>query len=128
MEAGFGGRRITFSEPGIRLCILLTTGVCIFGFSYYLLLAVINKYMLHGNEVSYSHLAASNGAGSFAGVFLAIALGDWILHKTLVIAGMMLTGISLIMLCQTTDTHLAMVYVFLRDRDSWRASQVCDRR
>ncbi len=107
------GGKYTFSEPGIRLCILLTTGVCIFGFSYYLLLAVINKYMLHGNEVSYSHLAAANGAGSFAGVFLAIALGERISHKTLIIAGMVLTGISLILLCWTTNTYLAMVDVFL---------------
>ena len=107
------GGKYTFSDPGIRLSILLTTGVCVFGFSYNVLLAVINKYLLHGSEITYSHLAVSGGVGSFAGALLAMTLGDRISHKTFVIGGLTCSGAALILLHQTTNIHLAMVFVFM---------------
>jgi MFS family permease len=107
------GGKYTFSEPGIRLCILLTTGVCIFGFSYYILLAVINKYMLGGDEIGYSHLAGANGIGSFVGAFITIVFGEKIAHKLLVVTGMVVTGICLLLLSKTSDPYFAIGCVFL---------------
>lgn len=112
IKPALGGLKHIFQSQQIRLCVLLMTVVCTFGFAYQFLLPVIAKYMLHGDAILYSHLAASNGIGCLVGSFISIAFNHRLSHKSAVILGMAMTGAASIALASTVNTYLASVYVF----------------
>ena len=78
-----------------------------------MLLAIINKYQLHGTEVDYSKLCAAQGIGSILGSVAIIAFGEKISHKLLVVTGMIVASIGLMTLAWTVNLHLAAFGVFL---------------
>ncbi|HEV7449393.1 MAG TPA: MFS transporter [Candidatus Paceibacterota bacterium] len=105
------GARYTFGQPKICACALLTAVVCTFGFASFLLLAYLNKYVLGGGLAGFSNLSISSGAGWFAGTVLAVILTGRVRRRVPIIAGMMLNGLSLLVLAATTDFLVAMVSV-----------------
>ncbi len=106
------GASYTFGDPGVRLCVLLTSIVTFFGYSYVLLLAVINQNLLDGTAISYGYLAGSTGAGSLLGALLTLVLDKKVSNKASLIVGLFLNGISLVCLSSTTDLHVAVAAVF----------------
>ena len=113
MQQTVHGLRYVIEEPGLRLCTILTTGVVVLGFSYYVLLAVISKYQLHGTEFDYSKLCAAQGVGSILGSVAVIGFGDRLSHKLLVVGGMIIAAAGLLMLAWTADLRIAATGVFL---------------
>ncbi len=106
------GAVYTFSDPAIRLCVLLTFVVTLFGFSYAQLLVLINKYMLGGTEITFGYLAASSGFGSLLGALFMSATYGRIRNKVTLIGGLMLNGSALVGLWATTNMVLVVVLVF----------------
>jgi len=105
-----GGRYI-LSEPSIAICVVLTSVVWAFGFSYYAILAVIARDMFNGNPIVYSHLAASSGVGSFLGALVVIKFDERFSHTFLVAGGAFLAGTALFVLSKMGSVHPAMVLV-----------------
>ena len=102
-----------FSEPGIRLSIILTGLICTFGFLYLPMLSVIARDMFHGNAITFSYFAAASGLGSFFGAFVILKFNDIIPHRTLVICGITLLGASLLTLSFMTYFFAGIVCIFL---------------
>lgn len=110
------GLAYTFGEPGIRLGILLSTIIGIFGFSFTVVLPVIAKEMFSGDyKQVYSYLGGSYGLGGLLGSVLVISLGKHFRTKWLVISGCALVGSCLLLLAQasTDGLPLATVLMFL---------------
>ena len=107
------GYTYVFSEPGIRLSIILTGLICTFGFFYIPILSVIARDMFHGSPITFSYFAAASGLGSFLGALVILKFNNIIPHKTLVICGITLLGASLLALSFLTHFYLAIVCIFL---------------
>ncbi len=107
------GYMYIFSEPGIRLSIILTGLICTFGFLYLPMLSVIARDMFHGNAITFSYFAAASGLGSFFGAFVILKFNDIIPHRTLVICGITLLGASLLTLSFMTYFFAGIVCIFL---------------
>jgi predicted MFS family arabinose efflux permease len=106
-----GGEYIV-KEPGIRVCMFLSASICAFGYTYMVLLAVINKYILHGTEASYGQLAGLNGLGSLVGALITVYLGERVSQKAVVIIGHLMLGLSVLVLSQMTSSMTASACVF----------------
>jgi len=96
------GALYAMQQPSLRISILLTGAVTLFGFFYYPILAVISADMFHGTPITYSYLAAASGIGSFIGALILINLGEKISHSLLVIGGIICMGVALALLSMTT--------------------------
>ncbi len=102
------GGRYTFTERGIRICILLAATITVFGFAYNVILPIVTKVMFHGGPKEYSYLAAIAGAGSLVGSIIAI-LFSAPRPKEFVIGGCLALGFGQIMCAHTTNIHWAAV-------------------
>jgi MFS family permease len=102
------GGRYTFTEPGIRICILLAATITVFGFAYNVILTIVNQAMFHGGPKEYSHLAMSAGIGSLIGSIVAI-LFSTTRPKTFVIGGCLTIGIGQIALAHAPNSHWAII-------------------
>jgi MFS family permease len=102
------GGRYTFTEPGIRICILLAATITVFGFAYNVILTIINQAMFHGGPKEYSHLAMSAGIGSLVGSIVAI-LFSTARPKAFVIGGCLTIGLAQIALAHAPNSHWAMI-------------------
>lgn len=96
------GARYTLGEPGIRVSIMLVAILCMFGYFYYPILAVIARDLFQGGPLVYSYLAASAGVGSFIGALILLGFPERVRHSSLVIGGMICMALALIALAFTS--------------------------
>jgi MFS family permease len=107
------GTKYFFFHKKIFLCSVISACMCIFGFTYNLLLPMMNKYIFGGNEISYSHLAVVNGIGSFFGSYLnAVYFGKKYNHVQTVLIGILATAGGIVILAFSHSVHAAMCAVF----------------
>lgn len=111
-ESGKSCIRYSFGNPLIRLCIILAVIVTVFGYSYNVILSIINKLMFNGDREQYGFLAFWGGVGSLVGSLAAIFFSDKKTQK-FVVSGCLLIGISLIALANTHNVHFAAFTLFL---------------
>ncbi len=111
MHSAAEGARYTFTEPGIRICILVAAAITVFGFAYNVLMSVIAKQMYFGGPKEYSYLAAIAGMGSLIGSIVAIAWSGRAPTK-FVVAGCLIAGICQIVAAQTTSIHFGALAFF----------------
>ncbi|MDB5259049.1 MAG: permease [Candidatus Taylorbacteria bacterium] len=105
------GAKHTFCEPGIRICIILTALLCIFGFSYNALLPIIAKGpMFNGGNELYSQFAAWAGIGSLLACGITLIFGKKL--RMLVVSGNLILGTNLVLLAKTSDAHAAKIIMF----------------
>ena len=106
------GAKFTFGDAGIRLCILFSLLITIFGFVYNVLLPVMNRVMFNGDEKQYSYLATWSGIGALVGAILALAYGG---KRTMafVVLGCIASGIGYITVAYTTNPNHAVIPLFL---------------
>lgn len=102
----------TFADEGIRICILLSSAIVIFGYAYNIILPIINKVMFNGTPKDYSFLAMMAGCGSFVG---SIAAMHWCLRAPIawIVAGSLTMGLALLGFAHSTSIHGAAPLVFL---------------
>jgi MFS family permease len=105
------GAQYSFSEKGIRICILLAAAVTVFGFAYNVILSVIAKDMFQSGKTGYSYLAATAGAGSLLGSITAVLWSER-RPKMFIVVGCILTGLAHIAFALTTNINHAAVCVF----------------
>ncbi len=102
------GGRYTFSEPGIRISIVLASFITVFGFDYNVILSIITQAMFHGGPKEYSYLATCSGIGSLVGSIIAILFSES-RPKQFVIGGCLLLGLGQIACACTTNIHVAAI-------------------
>ena len=102
------GGRYTFTEPGIRVCIVLAAVITIFGFDYNVILSIITQAMFHGGPKEYSYLAACAGIGSLVGSIIAILFSES-RPKQFIIGGCLMLGFGQIACACTTNIHMAAI-------------------
>jgi MFS family permease len=96
----------------VRNGILLGSISCMFGFSYFPLLAVISETVFHGDTRTYSSFAGAAGAGQLVGALLALVLGERY-TRTFIVGGIILTGCALTVLAQVSEVWQGMFFLFL---------------
>jgi len=106
------GMRYTFGNPGIRICILLSCVVTVFGFAYNILLAVINETMFNGGPKEFSYLGISAGLGSLVVSLFAVFYGSKN-RKMTVIGACLAIGIAHIVLAHTRNINVGSVLLFV---------------
>lgn len=111
LKPAMSGLKYVFEHQQLRLCAILTVITCCFGFLAQFLMPVIARYMLHGDELVYSHLGMVNGIGSLVGSFITIYFRK-ITHKVAVLGGMGLTGVAVILMSFTTTEWAACSCMF----------------
>ncbi len=107
------GLRYVFVTPGIRLAVLLLSLLLFLTYPYQMILPVIAKYTLHGDELMYSQLASSCGMGSMTGAFIPIRFHGRIRPGVAVVYCMSLTALCMMMLSVAGSLFTASVCVFL---------------
>ena len=105
------GARYSFSHSGIRLCILLSAAITIFGYCYNVLMPIIAKTMFAGGPKEYSYLAACSGMGSLTGAIVSIIWGER-RPKTFLVVGCLVIGIGLIAFAETTNINHGAAILF----------------
>jgi MFS family permease len=107
-----GGLRYTFGNTGIRICIILSSVVTVFGFAYNIILPVINETMFGGGPKEFSYLASSAGFGSLGGSLFAIFYGSK-RKKITVVGACLALGIAQILLAYTRNIHIGAALMFI---------------
>jgi predicted MFS family arabinose efflux permease len=100
-----------FTNTALRICILLSASIIIFGFIYFSTLSLIAENMLKGTHEDFSRLAALGGIGSLVGSLVAIQYSNthpvrWI------IGGILVMGTANISLAFCSSMFLANFIVF----------------
>lgn len=106
------GGAYTLRNSIVRLCIGVTTVISIFGYSVVMLLPVINKYQLAGDERTYGYLGACNGVGALVGSFIIIAL-EHTSHRRLIMAGLVPQGVTVLALAFVSSVWVAYPLLFV---------------
>ncbi|MCC6290993.1 MFS transporter [Candidatus Nomurabacteria bacterium] len=107
------GFRHVFEKPNLQLCIVLSASICIFGFSYNTILAVVAKEMFVGDyHKIYSWFGVASGLGGFLGSFVAVFWLKRFSVKSSVVGGCLLTGSCLVGFAHTSSLWLGIPLVF----------------
>jgi predicted MFS family arabinose efflux permease len=106
------GARYVYAEPGVRLGVVMTGAICAFGLFYSSLLSVIARDMFHGGPLTYSYLAMSSGIGSLVGSFAVVNFHERVSHKRFVVGGMVILGVSQVVLSLLSLVPAAMCFLF----------------
>ncbi len=96
------GISLCWKEKGLRLSIMLTGLMCLFGFSYNSILRVIAEEMFGGTDALYSRFMLVNGFGCLAGAIVAVA-GSTRYPKHIFIGGGLISGVSMIIFSASKD-------------------------
>lgn len=110
------GLAYTWGHSAVKLGVLLSTAITVFGFSHTIFLPVIAKELFAGQtEKVYSLLGGSYGLGSLLGSLVVIALGQRWRVKWLMILGCVIVGSCLLLLTQADPEQVprAMVLMFI---------------
>jgi MFS family permease len=101
-----------FTDPTIRISILLAAFITIFGFAYNVIMSVIAKEMFAGGPKEYSYLAAISGLGCLAGSAFAIIWGTR-KPKASIVYGCYLLGLGQIIFARSTNIQTGAILLFL---------------
>jgi predicted MFS family arabinose efflux permease len=93
----------------LRILLLLFSVVCIFGWSYSVLLPAYATDILHVGESGYAALLSANGAGALLGALTVATFGSRIRPRLMILGGLWLFSAMLLLLALVRWYPLALV-------------------
>ena len=102
----------TISHPTIRLLLILSGVVSIFGWSYSTLMPVIATQIFHLGATGLGYLYAAGGFGALLGTFLISAFSHKVKPAIYIVGGNFLFIISLLLFTFTSHTLVAAILLF----------------
>ena len=108
----WAGIKYSVSEPRIRLCVILTGLIGMFGFSYRAILPIVTTEVFKAGPRLLGFLTAAIGAGACVGAIIVSAKSKKVPFNLFVITGSLLTGTSLILFSLNSNVILGMVFLF----------------
>lgn len=112
LEAIKEGIKYSASHPVIRVLLLFTAIVSIFGWSYTTIMPVIAKNKFHVEAKGLGYLYSTTGLGSLLATYLVGAYSKKISSAWFIIGGNTLFCLSLILFSNSNTLHLALILLF----------------
>jgi len=106
------GITYTFSHPLIRVLIIFTGVLSIFGWSYSTLMPYIAKSIFYVGAHGLGYLYAATGLGSLLATYLVGAYSKRISPLTFILGGNITLGVALILFSITQNFYLALPLLF----------------
>lgn len=113
IEAIKEGLKYAFSDSTIKMVLVLSAIVSIFGWSYGTLMPVMASTTYHINASGLGYLYACAGVGALLGAFLISAFSHKFNYWSIIIFGNILFSISLFFFSFMTNTYAAAFFLFL---------------
>ena len=107
------GLKYTFSQPTIRLCVILAGLIGTFSFSYRAVLPVITKEVYASGPEVMSMLAFAAGLGSFTGSVLVSANSKKLRFRLQVVGGSLIAGSATLAFAMVSVPIFGMALLFL---------------
>jgi MFS family permease len=108
----WAGIKYSVFEPRIRLCVVLTGLIGMFGFSYRAMLPIVTTEIFKSGPFILGCLTAAVGVGACAGAVIVSAKSKKVPFNMFVITGSIMTGTSLILFSLTSNIILGIVFLF----------------
>ena len=107
------GLAYTFSHETIRLLLVLTGIISIFGWSYSTLMPVIATTIFHSGADTLGYLYATTGLGAFTGAMVVSAYAKRISAERFILGGLTLFALSLFTFTFVTSLPVAYLVLFV---------------
>ena len=107
------GIAYSFSHPIIRILVIITGVVSIFGWSYITIMPIIAQNEFHLDAAGLGYLYAASGLGSLVATFIVGGYSKKIPPVLFIFGGNSIFAISLIMFSFTNNLTLGLVLLFL---------------
>ncbi|TRZ47977.1 MFS transporter, partial [bacterium] len=112
IEAIREGLKYAFSSSTIKILLILSAVLSIFGWSYGTLMPVMANNVYHINASGLGYLYACAGAGALLGAFLISAFSHKFNHWSIIIFGNLFFAISLLIFTFITNVYIAAFFLF----------------
>ena len=107
------GLKFSFTHPQIFYFMVLASITAIFIWPYQTLMPVIAENIFAGGAKGLGSLLSAAGAGSLVGAVVTSALSRWKNKSNLVLAGLLISSLSLILFSQNKNFTIAHVLLFV---------------
>lgn len=107
------GISYSFSHPIIRILLIFTGVISVFGWSYSTIMPYIARNTFHIDASGLGYLYAASGLGALAGTFLLSAFSKKFTPAAFIIGGNTLFAVSLILFSFSRSTAMALPLLFL---------------
>lgn len=106
------GVKYTMNQPVIRLCVILSGLIGMFGFSYRAILPAVTEKIYHSGMGVMGNLMFAAGLGSLIGSVMVSAKSKKLPFNPLVIGGSLVAGVALVLFSFTSTLVLGMILLF----------------
>ena len=113
IEAIKEGLRYAFASPTIKILLVLSMLVSVFGWSYGTLMPVLATSVYHIDASGLGYLYACSGVGALLGAFLISAYSHKMNHWTIIIFGNVLFAFSLLVFTFMANVYGAAIFLFI---------------
>ncbi len=113
VEAIKQGLKYAFASPTIKMVLLLSVLMSVFGWSYGTLMPVMAGTVYHINASGLGYLYASAGVGALLGAFLISTFSHKFNHWSIIIVGNVFFSVFLLIFTFITNAYIAAFFLFL---------------